>query len=116
MMTSMDPESRVGAQHAAPLLAESHAPAWLGGRRQDAVQAQVIRFLAVVIGPVSHRDEHRGGHRERIRAKELDRLIELRVIELRERLLTELERLLEARDELLLGLRRIGGGGLRWGH
>src|SRR6266511_923207 len=39
---------------------------------QDAVQTQVVRFLAVMIGPVSHRDHDRGRAREGVRPEQLD--------------------------------------------
>src|SRR5439155_532475 len=78
-----------------------HAAA-LRRRRQDAVQPQVVRFLAVVIRPVADRDQDRGRAGERVRAEELNRFIELRIVQLGERLLAELERLPQPSDELFL--------------
>src|SRR5205809_1015577 len=92
-----------------------HAAA-LRRRRQDAVQPQVVRFLAVVIRPVADRDQDRGRAGERVRAEELNRLGELRIVQLGERLLAELERLPQPSDELVLGHRAVHGAALRRGH
>src|SRR6266568_1840490 len=70
--------------------------------RQDAVQPQVVRFLAVVIRPVCHRNE--GCRRPRhVHAEHRDRVGQLRVVHACKGLLTELEGLFEPCDELLLG-------------
>src|ERR1051326_1082383 len=75
-------------------------------RRQDAVEPQVIRFLAVVIGPVADRNQDRGRLREGIGTEQLNRRGELRVVQFRQRRLAEAERLLQAGGELFLS----GGG------
>src|SRR3989442_1567063 len=66
-----------------------------------------------MIGPVSHGDQNRGCAGEGIRPEQLERLAELRVVQVRERRLAELERLLEPGDELVLAGRGVGRSVLR---
>src|SRR5207249_61501 len=84
--------------------------------RQDGVEPQVIRFLAVVIRPVPHCDHDRGGAREGVGTEQLDRLVELRIVQVRERRLAELERLLEPCNEGVLAQGRVRRGTLRCRH
>src|SRR6266850_5969196 len=113
-MTSIDGPSvwgRGAALLRPYLMRELHACATLRRRRHEAVQAQIVRFLAVVIGPVADGDQEGGGARQ-VHAEHRDGLAELRVVQLSERLLAELERLSETRDELLFGVGRVHGGAL----
>src|SRR6266480_1682818 len=114
-MTSIDGPSvwgRGAALLRPYLMRELHAGATLRRRRQDAVQAQGIRLLAVVIGPVADRDQEGGGACQ-VHAEHRDGSAELRVVQLGERLLAELERFSETRDELLFRVGRVHGGALR---
>src|SRR6266436_4720162 len=87
-----------------------HPP--LGCGRQHVVQPQVVRFLAVVIGPIRDRDED--GHRPiHVHAEHRDRIGQLRIVHFCKGLLTKLERLLEPCDELLFGGGRVYRGALR---
>src|SRR5204863_8415989 len=81
--------------------------------RQHAVQPQVVRFLAVLLGPVSHRDQDRRRAGKWVRPEQLNRLIELRIVQLRERRLTELERLPQPGDERVLAGGGVDRGALR---
>src|SRR5207245_2192020 len=77
----------------------------VGGRRQQSVQAQVDRHLAVVVCPVGHGDQPRHRLRDLTTAEEVDAVAQLRVLDLPQRGLAELERGLEAGHELVLGIR-----------
>src|SRR2546425_3434791 len=89
--------------------------ATLRRRRQHAVQAQVIRFLAVMIGPVAHGDEDCARARQ-VHPEHRDRLGQLRVVHFCERLLTKLKRLFQTRHELFLRGRAVDRGALRGGN
>src|SRR5664279_5068778 len=73
--------------------------------RQQPVEAQIDRALAIVVRPVAHGHEHDVGARARLPAEEGELLRELRVVELRERFVTERERLLELLRQIGLAAR-----------
>src|SRR3954453_15565740 len=76
-------------------------------RRQQFVEPEVVGELAVVVGPVVHRDEHRLCPGELAGAEQLHLAAQIRVVHLGERGAAEVEGLLESRHQLVLPCRRL---------
>ena len=86
------------------------------GGRQNVVQAHVVRDLAVVIRHVERVAQDHAGARALPRLpaeRQRDLFAQFRIVELGERVLAELERRLELRDERVLGPLRLDGVGRR---